>query len=44
MWHTYHTPTTVDQTLRLLSEYRTDARLIAGGTDLLLTDELVIQR
>jgi carbon-monoxide dehydrogenase medium subunit len=36
MWKNYHTPTTVDDTLHLLADYSTEARVIAGGTDLLV--------
>ena len=36
MWRNYYTPTSIDETLRLLAEYRGRARLIAGGTDVRL--------
>jgi carbon-monoxide dehydrogenase medium subunit len=36
MWQTYHAPTSLDDTLRLLAEQGDEARLIAGGTDLLV--------
>ncbi len=36
MWQTYYTPTSVDEALRLLAEHGPDARIIAGGTDLLV--------
>ena len=36
MWQTYYTPTSVDEVLRLLAEFGPDARIIAGGTDLLI--------
>ena len=36
MWQTYRQPTTLDETLTLLSEYGGRARLVAGGTDLLI--------
>jgi len=42
MWQTYYTPTSIDETLRLLVEHGPEACLIAGGTDLLI--ELKIQQ
>jgi xanthine dehydrogenase iron-sulfur cluster and FAD-binding subunit A len=36
MWQTYYTPTSVDETLRLLAGHGPEARIIAGGTDLLV--------
>ncbi|MBC7809939.1 MAG: FAD binding domain-containing protein, partial [Burkholderiales bacterium] len=36
LWQDYHTPTTVDDALALLSNYAGEARIIAGGTDLLI--------
>ena len=36
LWTHYHTPTTVDEALALLTGYQGRARVIAGGTDLLL--------
>jgi len=36
MWQTYYTPTSVDETLRLLAEHGPESRVIAGGTDLLV--------
>lgn len=36
MWNHYHVPATVDDTVRLLEQYAGAARIIAGGTDLLV--------
>jgi xanthine dehydrogenase iron-sulfur cluster and FAD-binding subunit A len=36
MWQTYYTPTSVDEALRLLAEHGPEARIVAGGTDLLV--------
>jgi xanthine dehydrogenase iron-sulfur cluster and FAD-binding subunit A len=36
MWQTYYTPTSVDEAFRLLAEHGPEARIIAGGTDLLI--------
>ena len=36
MWHTYHQVTTIEQALHLLSEHGDNARIMAGGTDLIL--------
>lgn len=39
MWQRYHSPRSLDETLQLLAEHQSDARLIAGGTDLLIEIE-----
>jgi len=36
MWQEYFTPTSIEDALRLLSEHAPDARIIAGGTDLMV--------
>jgi carbon-monoxide dehydrogenase medium subunit len=36
MWQTYYTPTTIEDALRLLAEHGPEARVVAGGTDLLV--------
>ena len=36
LWHTYLQPASLDEALRLLHEYGAEARLIAGGTDVLV--------
>jgi xanthine dehydrogenase iron-sulfur cluster and FAD-binding subunit A len=36
MWETYYTPATLDEALALLSQYAGEARIIAGGTDIIL--------
>ena len=39
MWEVYLQPTSVDETLELLAQYGREARLINGGTDLLIEIE-----
>ena len=39
MWTRYYTVSTLAETLQLLAEYRERARVIAGGTDILLEME-----
>lgn len=36
LWHEYHTPTTLADALALLARYGASARIVAGGTDLIL--------
>ena len=36
LWNQYHLPTSVDEALSLLARYGGEARVVAGGTDLLL--------
>jgi xanthine dehydrogenase iron-sulfur cluster and FAD-binding subunit A len=36
MWETYYTPATLDEAARLLAEHGESARVIAGGTDIIL--------
>jgi len=43
MWHKYFTPTTLDAALKLLAEHHENARIIAGGTDLLIEMERKIR-
>ncbi len=36
LWNRYYTPTTIDEALQLLTSHAGQARVIAGGTDLLI--------
>lgn len=36
LWNYYHTPTSIEEALQLLDHYQGSARLVAGGTDLLV--------
>lgn len=36
LWNHYHTPHTIDEALQLLDKYGGQARIVAGGTDLLV--------
>lgn len=36
LWNDYHTPTSTDDAVKLLQRYNGQARIIAGGTDLLV--------
>jgi carbon-monoxide dehydrogenase medium subunit len=36
MWHNYYTPTSLEETLALLAEHRESARIVAGGTDIII--------
>lgn len=36
LWNHYHTPHSVDEAVNLLSQYAGQARIVAGGTDLLV--------
>ncbi|MER3514640.1 MAG: hypothetical protein C4310_09840, partial [Chloroflexota bacterium] len=44
MWETYYTPRSIDEVLKLLARYGRDARVIAGGTDILIELERKVRR
>ena len=44
MWHKYFTPASLEAALELLAEHRENARIIAGGTDILIEMERRIRR
>jgi carbon-monoxide dehydrogenase medium subunit len=35
-WQNYHTPTTIEEAINLLAQYNGQARVVGGGTDLIL--------
>jgi carbon-monoxide dehydrogenase medium subunit len=39
MWQAYYTPRSLEEALQLLAEYRESARLVAGGTDVIVEIE-----
>lgn len=43
MWQTFIQPRTIDETIQLLAQYGADARVINGGTDLLIEIERKIR-
>jgi len=44
MWQRYYTPVTLQQALQLLDEHRESARIVAGGTDLIVEMDRGIRR
>lgn len=44
MWNTYFTPSSLDEALKLLAEFGDAARIIAGGTDLIIEMERKIRQ
>jgi carbon-monoxide dehydrogenase medium subunit len=44
MWHEYYNAATTDEAIRLLGEYGESARIVAGGTDLILELERGVRR
>jgi xanthine dehydrogenase iron-sulfur cluster and FAD-binding subunit A len=44
MWQTYYTPASLQEALTLLADYGPEARMIAGGTDLILEVERGIRQ
>lgn len=44
MWKTYYTPRSIDEVLGLLARYGKEARIIAGGTDILIELERKVRQ
>ena len=44
MWHEYINATSIDEVLQILGEHKSSARIIAGGTDLVLELERGVRK
>ncbi len=44
LWHSYHTPSSTSEALRLLADHGPETRIVAGGTDLIIELERGIRR
>jgi carbon-monoxide dehydrogenase medium subunit len=44
MWQTYHSVTSLDEALNILADQREKARIVAGGTDLIIELERKVRR
>ena len=44
MWHTYQSVTTLEEAIQLLAQYRDQARIVAGATDILIEIERGVRK